>query len=116
MRTCRIVDVAVPADQKEKLKENEKKGKCLNLARNVKKKMVHESDGDINCNWCACYIHQRLDKGNGGLVNKRMTRDHPSDSIIKIGQNTADICRLAVTQNPVWNHQLNLGLETLKRE
>ena len=32
-RTCKIVDFAVPADPRIKLKENEKKDKYLDLAR-----------------------------------------------------------------------------------
>ena len=36
-RTCRIVDFAVPADHRIKLKESEKKDKYLNLARELKK-------------------------------------------------------------------------------
>ena len=38
-RTCKIVDFAVPADHRIKLKESEKKGKYLNLARELKKLM-----------------------------------------------------------------------------
>ena len=36
-RTCKIVDFAVPADHRIKLKEREKKDKYLNLARGLKK-------------------------------------------------------------------------------
>ena len=36
-RTCKIVDFAVPADHRIKLKECEKKYKYLNLARELKK-------------------------------------------------------------------------------
>ena len=36
-RTCNIVDVAVPADHRIKLKEYEKKDKYLDLARELKK-------------------------------------------------------------------------------
>ena len=36
-KTCRIVDFAVPADHRLKLKEREKKNKYLNLAREQKK-------------------------------------------------------------------------------
>ena len=35
--TCKIVDFAVPADQRVKLKENEKKDKYFDLARESKK-------------------------------------------------------------------------------
>ena len=37
-RTCKIVDFAVPADHKIKLKESEKKDKYLDLARDWEKK------------------------------------------------------------------------------
>ena len=36
-RTCRIMDFDVPANHKVKLKEGEKKDKCLDLARELKK-------------------------------------------------------------------------------
>ena len=35
-RTCKIVDFAVPADQRVKLKEGEKKDKYLDFARELK--------------------------------------------------------------------------------
>ena len=35
-RTCKIVDFAVPADHRLKLKESEKKDKYLDLARGLK--------------------------------------------------------------------------------
>ena len=51
-------------------------------------------------------------KGTGGLGNWRPSGDHPNDSIIENGQNTekspGDLKRLAVTQNPVKDHQLTL--------
>ena len=36
-RTCKIVDFTIPADHRVKLKENEKKDKYLDLARELKK-------------------------------------------------------------------------------
>ena len=38
-RTCEIVDFAVPADYRIKLKENENKDKYLDLASELKKKI-----------------------------------------------------------------------------
>ena len=38
-RICKIVDFAVPADQRTKLKECEKKDKYLDLSRKLKKKL-----------------------------------------------------------------------------
>ena len=44
------MDFDVPADNRVKIKENDKRGKYLNLARELKKAMEHEGDGDPNCN------------------------------------------------------------------
>ena len=113
-----MLDLVVSADHWVKLKESEKKDKYLDLARELEKTMEHESDGDTNCNWYARYIHQRTDKGTGRLGNKRTSRDHPNDSIIKIGQHTkkspGDLRRLAVTQTSMENNQLTLVCKTLK--
>ena len=50
-RIFRIVDFAVPADHREKLKESEKKAKYLELTRELKKKTVeHETDVYTHCN------------------------------------------------------------------
>ena len=40
-------NIAVPTDHREKIKENRKRYKCLDLAREVKIAMEHEGDGDI---------------------------------------------------------------------
>ena len=100
------------ADYRLKLKESEKKDKYLDLVRELKKTMEHESNGDTSCNWCTRYSHQRIDNGTGGLANKRTSEYLPSDSIIKIGQNTdkspGDLKRLAVSQTPSRNHRLTL--------
>ena len=62
--------------------------------------MEHESDGDTNCNWCSCYIHQRIGTETGGFGNKRTSGNHPNYSIIKISQNAekspGDLRRLVV--------------------
>ena len=56
-RICIIVDFAVPADHRIKLKECEKKDYYLDLARELKKKqtMEHEGENYINCDWCFSY-------------------------------------------------------------
>ena len=46
-----IVDFAVLDDRGEKLKESKgKRDKYLDLARELKKTIEQETDGDINCN------------------------------------------------------------------
>ena len=47
-RLRKIVDFAVPADHRIKLKECEKKDKYLDLARELKKTMEHEEDDYTN--------------------------------------------------------------------
>ena len=61
--TGQIVVYAEPADHRVKLKESEKKEKYLDLAREMK------IGSETNCNWCARYSHQSVDKGTGGLGN-----------------------------------------------
>ena len=50
-RICKIVDFAVPADHRIKLKECEKKDKYLDLAKELKKTMEHEGDNYTNWDW-----------------------------------------------------------------
>ena len=76
------------ADCRVKLKESEKKDKYIDFARELKKTMEHESDGDTNCNLCDRYSHQRIGKETGGLGDKKTSRDHPNYITIKIRQNT----------------------------
>ena len=54
-RMCKIVDFAVPADHRIKLKECEKKDTYLDLVRELKKSIKHEDDDCINCDWCFWY-------------------------------------------------------------
>ena len=51
-KICKIVDFAVSADHRIKLKECEKRDKYLDLAREFKKTMEHEGDNNTNCDWC----------------------------------------------------------------
>ena len=51
-RICKIVDFAVPADHRISLKESEKKNKYLDLARELKKTVEHESNDRANCDLC----------------------------------------------------------------
>ena len=55
MRTCKIIDFALPADNRIKLKESEKKDKYLDLAMEGKKTMEYDGDDYTNCDWCIRY-------------------------------------------------------------
>ena len=117
-RTYGIVDFAIPADPRIKLKESEKKDKYLAPCLGIEKTTEHESDNYTNRDWCFWYSHQSIIKGAKGLGNKKTSGNHPNYSIIEIGQNTekspGDLRRLAVIQTPVKDHQLTLMWKTLK--
>ena len=51
-RICKIVVFAVPADHRINLKESEKKDKYLDLARELKRTVEHESNDCANFDWC----------------------------------------------------------------
>ena len=51
-RICEIVNFAVPADHRIKLKEFEKKDKYIYRARELKKTMEYENDDCTNYDWC----------------------------------------------------------------
>ena len=51
-RICKIVDFAIPANHRIKLKECKKKDKYLDVARELKKNVEHESNDCVNCDWC----------------------------------------------------------------
>ena len=72
-----IVDFAVPADHRMKLKESEKGDKYLDLGRESKK-LEHESDGDTYCNWCTWYSHQMIKTVTWTLGNNWSGGDCPN--------------------------------------
>ena len=117
--TWKILNIAVPADHKIKFKENEKKKKYVDLARELKKSVEREKDNYTNRDRCFWYSHQNIIKGAGGVGNKRTSGDHPINYIIENGQNTekspGDLRRLDVClSNTCENHQVMLMWKTLK--
>ena len=48
----RLSGISLPTDKKVKLKENKKREKYQDLAREPKKTIGHEREGDTNFNWC----------------------------------------------------------------
>ena len=113
-RTWRIINSAVPADYRVKLKEREKKKKYLNLLGNWC--VGHESDGDTDNNSCSQYSHKMTSTVIEGFGKKRASGDHPNCSITEIGLNTekspGDLRRLFVSQTSVKNHRLMLAWNT----
>ncbi len=67
--------------------------------------MEHESDDYTNWNWCSW-----INKGTGGLGNKRTSGDYPNDSNIEDGQDTEKrpgglgiCCHLNSSEKPTAN-------------
>ena len=54
-RYCKIVDFAVSADHRIKLKKSEKKKKVPRLCQGIEKTMEHGGDNYTNCYWCFWY-------------------------------------------------------------
>ena len=65
-----------------KVKENEKRDEYLYLARELKKTMEHEGDGNTDCNWYAWNNTQRISKRTGRQAKTRINKDHPDYNII----------------------------------
>ena len=88
-RTCRIVDFAVLADHRVKLKESKRRDKYLDLARELKKKLWNMKVMVIPILIGALFtVTKRISTMTGGIGEKRASGDHPKDSIVEIGQNT----------------------------
>ena len=110
-RTCKIVDFAVSADHRIKLKECEKKDKCLDLARELKKLC------NMKVKIIAIVIGAFGTVTNGSLKGLEDLEVGGRVSFIENGQNTekspGDLRRLAVTQTLVKDYQLTLIWKTL---
>ena len=50
-KTCRIVNLAVPAHHRMKIKESEKRDMYLDSTRELKKNKEYEGDNDTGCGW-----------------------------------------------------------------
>ena len=103
-RTCQIVGCAVLADYRLKFKEREiNKYTLLEILKigYMKVTVIPSVIGTLGT----------ISKGTGRLENKRASRDHPNDSIIKIGQNTK---KSPGYPNSSENHELTLVWKTLK--
>ena len=83
MRIYRIVDFTIPADHRVKLKESEKRDKCLDLAWVLKKlwdmkvTMIPIVIGALST------VTKRIGTGTGKLRDKRLSGDHPDYSILR---------------------------------
>ena len=100
--TYRIVEFAVPADHRVKQKESINSFKYLDLARELKKKLNMNVKMITIANDAHGTVSKNFGTRPGWLGNKGTRVDHPSYSIVEIGQNTeeipGDLRRLSITR------------------
>ena len=77
------MDFAVLANHRIELNENEITDKYLNLAKELKKTMEHEDDGDTYCNWCTRKILKGLVKGLENLEIRGQIETIQTTAMIK---------------------------------
>ena len=68
------------------LKDCEKKDKYLDLL-GEEKTMKHEGDRYTNRDWCFWCSQRKINKGTGGLGNRKKSGDNTNYNIIENGQN-----------------------------
>ena len=111
-RICKIVDFAVPADHRIKLKESEQKDKYLDLARELKKLWNTKVTIISIISGAFSTVTKGLLKGLKDLEVGGQVETIQNHSIIENGQNTeknpGDLRRLAVTQTSLKHYQLML--------
>ena len=54
----------------------------LDLGREWKNNMEHESNSDTSCNWCTRYSHQLIGKRSAGLGNKMKNGNHATTTLL----------------------------------
>ena len=82
-KTCRIEDLAVPANHRVKPKESEKKDKYLNLARELLKTVEHESDSDTMVIGMFCTVTKGSIKGLEDLEISRRVENIQTTTLLR---------------------------------
>ena len=78
------MDFVVPADHRVKVEEGEKLG--MNLARELKKLVDHEGDGDTDCIWGPLNNPLKPGKDTGLSGNQEKNQNHPYQNTAKIAE------------------------------
>ena len=116
--TCKIVDFAVPADHRVRLKENEKKDKYLELPKELKKLWNMKVTFIPIVIGALVTVTEGLLKELEDLEIRGRVETIQNYYSIQNGQNTekspGDLRRLAITQTSVKDHQRQLMGKTLK--
>ena len=76
--------------------------------------MEPEGDGDTNSGLCTSYNLQKIGKRTGRL-EKRISRDYPDYSIVKIDQNTKKSPGDLRNKNNNKKHQIECGRKKRKK-
>ena len=77
------MDFAVPMNYRDKIQENERKEKYLNLAGELKKLLSMKMT--VTPVVVGTLSPKDSKKKSGGIRNQRKNRDHPDHSIVEIG-------------------------------
>ena len=100
------MDYVVPVDNKVKIKESEKRVKYQDLARELKKTMDQEGDGDITCNWYTW--------NNTLRIVKQLHKYYLKARIDKMQQHSR--CRLSCDRDETINHKIRECSKLAQRE
>ena len=113
-RTCCLVDFAVPADHRAKIKENEMIDKYLDFVKGLKK-VCHVRVTVIPIVVGALGTVPK-EKEIRTIIYQKKNRNHSEDKIVEIGWNTekcpGDLKSLVITKIPGKSHQLTLVWKT----
>ena len=116
-RTCRIVDFAVPADHREKLKESKKKDKYLGLTWELKKLWNMKVTFIPFVIGAVDTVTEGLEKGLEDLEIRGWIETIQTKALLRSGKihekSPGDLRRL-ITQTPMKNHRLTLVRKTWK--
>ena len=77
-----------PGEPQNETHRKRKERQVLRPCQRTKKVMEHESDGDINYNWCARNGPQCFSKRAKRVRSRKTIRDYLNNSTTEIGQNT----------------------------
>ena len=98
-RACQVVDIAIPADHKLRLKRKQKVDKYLDLAWELIKAVEHEGDGDTNYSWYPWNSPQKLGKETGGTEIRGKIKTIQTAALLSqnIQKSPVELMRLVVT-------------------
>ena len=120
-RICKIVDFAIPAEKRVKLKECKKGDKYLTLTREIKKKTgEHESDVYALYNWCFWYCQQKIATDTIGLVqwlvDLEITWRDETTALLKPARILGRLQEKCCYSNPSWKPSANADVKNIQED